>query len=345
MTTTEHSDLAARLAALADEPAPPAAFDIATSIVRGRARLRHRRRAQVGAVAAATAAAVTAVLLLAPGGGIPTTRLLPAAPRTDHPIVAPATPIGTPTDPLVAGGTFGWLPDWLDHERNVGYQASQDAVVTIAGLGGPSGRSLSLLVHPAGPEPALIDSPTQKEEKEPALAVNGRTAYWVTNPTHPTYDSGRRVLRWQTTSGRWAQLISNRPRGTEIPDDVLLRVAADVQVGERAVPLPFWLSGLPAGLRPTEALLTRPAVGQPWTATVGLTLDDMSIGLIVAPDGEQRYGKSNTSCRSEQGLKICATVESESLPLAQRYGGLAALTELVHVTGVDPSTWTTDVIR
>ncbi|MGW2255392.1 hypothetical protein ACWCXH_35225 [Kitasatospora sp. NPDC001660] len=347
MTTTEHDELASRLTALADAPAPPAAFDVTTSIVRGRARLRRRRRAAVGTLAAMTAATVTAVLLLAPGGGTAhPTRLLPAATPRERPGPDPTVPpVGSPTNPLVVGGKFGWLPDWLDPARDIGYQATGETVITRAGQGGLSGRHLDLVVYPAGPEPQLVDSSVTKQEKEPAPAVNGRTAYWVTDPTHPTFDSSQRILRWQTPSGRWAQLVSNRPRGGEVPDDVLLRVAADVQAGEWPVALPFWLSGLPEGLRPTEADLTRPAAGQPWSAGASFSIGEMNIGFIVAPVGDLRFGKYRTVCRQEQNLQICATTEGGSEPLLDRFGGLEGLTRMVHPTGADPSTWTTDVIR
>ncbi|MFF3112958.1 hypothetical protein ACFVSN_27645 [Kitasatospora sp. NPDC057904] len=345
MTINDHDELAAHLTALADAPAPPAAFDVATSISRGRARLRRRRQAAVGALAAMTAATVTAALLLAPGGGLHATQLLPAGTPRESATPTPGEPVGSPTNPLIISGRFGWLPDWLDPARDVGYLADGSTVVTKAGQGGPSGRRLDLLVHPAGAEPRLTETSQSKPEKDPAPPVNGRTAYWITDPTHPTFDSGRRILCWQTASGRWAQLVSNRPRGGEVPDDVLLRIAADVQTGEWPAALPFWLSGLPEGLRPNQADLSRPAAGQPWSAGAAFSVGEMTIAFIVAPAGKLEFGKSETVCREEQGLQICATTEGGSKPLLDKFGGLEGLTRMVHPTGVDPSTWTTDVIR
>ncbi|MEU4119975.1 hypothetical protein AB0F71_36435 [Kitasatospora sp. NPDC028055] len=349
MTNTDNVELAVQLADLAAEPAPPPGFDLAASITAGRTRLRRRRRAVAAALATATAGAVTAVLLLAPGGGGGSdSRLVPAAPPRGEHLTAPATPpptIGSPTDPLVAGGKFGWLPDGLGAEGDTGYSAADGVVVTRAALPGTAGMSLELVVYPDTSEPTLRDDSQQKEEKVPASAVNGRTAYWVTDPTHPTFDSGRRILRWQTPAGHWAQLLSTWPKGTELPDDVLLHVASEVQVGDRPVPLPFWLSGLPAGTRPTSADLTWPTAGQPWVATVGFTSGEMGFGIIVTPADSPPYGKTDQKCRTEQGLRICATVESDSLPLTDRLGGLGSLAAAVHVTGVDRKTWTTQVIR
>ncbi|MBO1418926.1 hypothetical protein, partial [Streptomyces sp. FH025] len=186
----------------------------------------------------------------------------------------------------------------------------------------------------------------QKQAKEPAPNVNGRTAYWVTSPANPTYDSGQRILRWQISPTRWAQLLSNRPQGTDLPDDVLLQVAAQAQVEVRPVALPFWVSGLPEGLRPTEAEMIQPAVGTPWAISLGFTADDMGVGFTVAPKGGAfQYGKSEKSCRDEGDFQICATAESDSLPLAERFGGLEALTRMVHTTGLDQRQWTTEVIR
>ncbi|GAB7182817.1 hypothetical protein ATKI12_2648 [Kitasatospora sp. Ki12] len=342
-------ELTDRLTALAEEPAPPPTFDPTASIVRGRSRLRRRRAAVFGTVAAVTAAVVTTTLLLPSGGNAPgTTRLVPAGQGEagmPAPSAPPATPVGDDTDPLVSGGTFGWLPDWLDRQHAIGYQAGGGLVITRAGQAGPSGRQLELIVHPDGAEPPLVRTSQQQEEKVPAPAVNGRTAYWVTSPAQPTFDSGRRTLRWQTPSGQWAQLVSNRPQGAEVPDDVLLRVAADVKVGATPVPLPFRLSGLPDGLRPTFAELRRADNGQPWSVTLGFSVDEMGVGIIVAPAGGPALGKSLTSCRTEQDLQICATAESDSLALVERFGGLAAVTALVRPVGADERAWTTNVLR
>ncbi|RKT17632.1 hypothetical protein BX285_2013 [Streptomyces sp. 1114.5] len=340
-------ELTDRLTALAEEPAPPPTFDPAASIARGRSRLRRRRAALLGAVAAVTAAVVTTTLLLPSGGGAPaTTRLVPAGrgeAGTPAPPAAPAVPVGSATDPLVVRATFGWLPEWLDPVTGISHTATGTDVVTSAAQPGPSGRRIELLVFQDAAEPSLSQSATQKQEKQPAPQVNGRTAYWVVDPTHPTYD-GRRLLRWQTSSGRWAQLLSNRS-STEVPDEVLLRVAADVKVGEKPVPLPFWLSGLPEGVRPTEAVLSRPGNGQPWSAGLAFSGGGMTAGIIVAPAGPLSYGKYATKCREEQGLQVCATAESDSVPLVERFGGLEAMTGLVHLTGAAESTWTTNVLR
>ncbi|MER7849927.1 hypothetical protein ABTZ03_39005 [Kitasatospora sp. NPDC096077] len=349
MTNLDNVELAVRLADLAAEPAPPPAFDPHTAVATGRTRLRRRRRAVATAVATATVAAVTAALLLVPGGGGSSSlRLVPAAPpRGEQGVAVPKpvrTAVGTPTDPLVSGGTFGWLPDGLDPVRDVSYEAGQDAVVTRASQPVSNGLNLALIVHSTGAEPPLVDTAQQKQVKVPAPPVNGRTAYWVTDPTHPTFDR-QRILRWLTASGRWAQLVSSPPKDAGVPDDALLRVAAEAVVDEQPVPMPFWFSGLPTGTRVTGAAVTRPANGQPWIASADLWLDGKTLGVFVLPDDNRRYGKTDTRCRREQGLQICATAESDDLPLAPQLGDLDAVTNLMHVTGPDEKTWTTRVIR
>ncbi|MEU8516578.1 hypothetical protein AB0C76_34085 [Kitasatospora sp. NPDC048722] len=343
MTINDHDDLTDRLTALADGPAPPVAFDVATSISQGRARLRRRQRFTVGTVATVTALTIGATLLLEPSGSAAPASVTPPVVATSP--SATAAPAGSATAVLTAEARFGWLPDWLDGERSVGYVRNEYRTGASASEPGVSGRRLDLTLLPAGPEPALVDSSQQKQEKDPAPAVNGGTAYWVVNPTHPTFDNAQRVLRWQTPSGRWATLVSNRPRGNAIPDDVLLRVAAGVEIGRWEVPLPFWLSGLPSGLRPDGASLVRPADPLPWAAGVGFTLEGKSVDVTVAPVGELRYGKPVSKCRTEQGLQICASTYVDGVPALDRFGGLEGLTRLVHPTGADPSTWTTDVIR
>ncbi|MFJ2868756.1 hypothetical protein [Kitasatospora sp. NPDC087314] len=343
MTTTEHSDLAARLAALADEPAPPAAFDVATSITRGRARLRRRQRFTVGAVAAATALVIGATLVLEPSpAGAPAA---PAAPASVAP--APSTPPAKAgTGVLATEVKFGWLPDWVDGERGISYLGS----VTSAGEGGMGGRSLMLSLFPAGPEPAIDVDPKQKQEKVPAPDVNGRTAYWLVHPAAPTFDNSSRLLRWLTPSGRWAQLTGWRGRSQDVPDDALLRVAAGVQVGNWDVPLPFWLAGPPSSVRLTGASLTRPQGSLPWGAQVTFSAEDRKVRISVAPDraippGEPAQEPFQALCRVDQGIKVCVGGAEGKPPALAQLGGLQGLLNLVHVTGADESSWTTDVLR
>ncbi len=347
MTIGEHHDLTERLATMADAPAPPTGFDSAWAVRQGRARLRRRQRATVGVVAVATAAVLTATLMLEPGGAASAPPAAPAAPPAVSATTAAPTRSGGAL--LTTEVRFGVLPDWVDGEHGVGYSSDRELVGAAAPTVGKvsaaepglAGRRIDLTLYPAGVEPTLVDSPAQKQEKAPAPLVDGRTAYWVVNPTHPTFDDSQRILRWLTPSGRWAQL-GGMFGAAGIPDDVLLRVAAGVEFGRRDVPLPIRLTGLPDGLRPTGASLIRPAGPLPWAATVSLAVDGKEFEAVVAPEGELRYSMPRKECRTEQGLQICVSTHVDALPAAERFGGLAGLARLVGVTGADPGTWTTD---
>ncbi|MEV7603261.1 hypothetical protein AB0O91_38420 [Kitasatospora sp. NPDC089797] len=338
MSDLENAELIFQLRDLADGPAPPPAFDAGSSIARARQRVRTRQRAAIGTAALATAALVTTGLLLEPTGS--------AAPVLPPAATASPAPTG-PVRPalLTAEVEFGWLPDWVDGERGVSYASGEHGTLAFATQPGESGHLLRVSLLPAGREPALATTPGQEQAKVPAAPVGGRSAFWAVHPTAPAFDSGTRVLYWQTASGRWAELTASGGRMADFTDALMLRVASGVRTGERGVPLPFRLSGLPDLARATDAVLHRPAGSLPWAAGVVLAVGERTVDIEVAPQGDLPYGRIRKSCRVEQGLQICASTTTEDLPVADRFGGLAGLTALVHVTGADESTWTTDNLR
>ncbi|MFH8387149.1 hypothetical protein ACH4E7_40620 [Kitasatospora sp. NPDC018058] len=345
MTTTDHHELTAALSALADEPAPPAAFDVTTSITCGRARLHRRYRATIGTVALLTVATVTGGLLLeSRGGGAPAG---PAAPPATS--ATTGAPTATGHTPLTTEVKFGWLPDWADGERGVSYASGTDGADVRAGEGGLSGRSITLDLLPAGVEPTLSTSPGQAQAKVPAPDVNGRTAYWVVHPTAKTFDNSSRALNFLTPSGRWARIIGWRG-GSDISDDVLLRVAAGVQTGKWDVPLPFWLTGLPDSFKLTSASLRRRVTALPWVGGATFSVGGAKVSLIVAPDLQPKPGEippwsPTAKCRVDQGFKVCAEMSAGGPTELAQPGGLAGLLDRVHVTGADESTWTTEFLR
>ncbi|MFD8707518.1 hypothetical protein ACFV1W_33880 [Kitasatospora sp. NPDC059648] len=345
MTPTEHGELAARLSALADEPAPPPGFDVTASITRGRARRRIRRAGAVVAVSAATALVVGLATLLHPGNG----NAAPTAPAASG--TAAATPAPLPTGPAVDGTPLltselkvGWLPDWVDRDHGLGYASGSFGSNITAYEPKLAMRRLQIVLLAPGPEPALNRHPD--EAKVPAEPINGRTAYWVEHPTEPRYDTSTRVLRWQAADGRWAQITAMHYAQTPIPDADLVRIAESVTSTSRDVPLPFWLSGLPASVRPDEASLTHPTGTPVWESTLGLKVGDKVVSVAVAPEDSKLMGlRPESKCRHEAGLQICATALPEILPLLDQVGGLTGLLDRVHVTGPDESTWTTSNLR
>ncbi|MET8629485.1 hypothetical protein ABZW30_38095 [Kitasatospora sp. NPDC004669] len=344
MTATDHHELSAALSALADEPAPPAAFDATTSIARGRARLRTRQRVAIVGVAAVTALTVGFTALLQPGGGnaAPTA---PAASATAAVTPAPS-PSGTAVDGtpvLTSELKVGWLPDWVDREHGISYTAGTFGSNIIAVEPKPGQRRLQIVLRAPGPEPVLETHPD--EAKVAAAPINGRTAYWVEHPSQPRYDSSSRVLRWQTADGRWAQIFATHPESAVIPDEDLIRIAESVTGGSRDMPMPLWLSGLPASVRPDSATVDRSIGTVPWEARVVLAIEGKMVTITVAPEGRLWNLAPVSQCRHEGGLQICASTLPDIVPLVDRVGGLAGLLNLVHVTGADESTWTTSNLR
>ncbi|MFD5468435.1 hypothetical protein ACFWIQ_37360 [Kitasatospora sp. NPDC127059] len=336
---TPHSVLAARLTALADEPAPPPAFDTTASIARGRARLRTRQRATIGAGAVATALTV-GLTAMAPRPGNATPAAPPAA-ATPTPAPTHTAVDGTPA--LISELKVGWLPDWVDREHGLGYTAGTFGSNITAVEPKLGFRRLQIVLLAPGPEPALGTHPD--EAKVPAAPINGRTAYWIEHPSEPRYDSSDRVLRWQTVDGRWAVIRATHLENRVIPDGDLIRIAESVTGGSRDVPMPLWLSGLPASIRPDSAAVVRNPGTVPWEARIVLAVGGKTVTVTAAPEGDLRDLPPDSQCRHEGGLQVCASTSPDIVPRLDPVGGPAGLLKLVHVTGADESTWTTSNLR
>ncbi|MET9403454.1 hypothetical protein [Kitasatospora sp. NPDC002965] len=362
MTADEHRDLTERLVAVADAPAPSVGFDTAWAVRQGRARLRRRRRASIGGAAVLTAAVLTGTLLLEPGAGdgpvgspvpvapaaTPTTADTPADSAARTPGAAGASPTAVPPavgDPLASEVRFGWLPAWA---AGVGYQAGTHGQAATAGGGNDHSPMIRLSLFPAGPEPAVDSTSAFPQVKSPAPPVDGRTAYWLTRQG----SAGDHILRWLTPSGRWAQLYWWGGKPADYSDETLLRIAAGASFGAWDVPLPLWFAGLTEPFRPENSSIGRPANSAlPWFAEIEFRVEGRTVEVTVSPDvepvpGDTVLGPASPTCRTEQGLKVCAAVSDGAAPAAlEQLGGLNGLLGLVRVTGLDEGTWTTDVLR
>ncbi|WP_316523908.1 hypothetical protein [Kitasatospora brasiliensis] len=333
MRTHEQRDLTARLSALAETPAPPPALDPSAVIARGRARLRRRRHALVGAVAGSTAAVLAGVLLLRPSGGPPA----PAVPApTASSTVAP-TPTAD-TGPLSSEVRFGWLPTWLAHPA-VGYANSDGrsvatATTTTEVVNAVPDLKLRLL---PGPD----DSAAPGTHTVAAPPVAGREAHWLV-----TDQSGTTIgLRWMTESGRLAELRATVWLGAKIQDD-LLRVAAAARFDRWDVPFPVRAPGLPADLTLRNAEVHRPAKDSepPWSAILSYTVGDKWLSVTAQPDGfgvfaDGRPGGGTPVCRVDKGVRLCANGTAAGIPSVQAVGGLDGLLRRVTVLGADEASW------
>ncbi|WP_031077052.1 hypothetical protein [Streptomyces sp. NRRL WC-3742] len=365
MTTEGHQDLTARLTALADEAAPPQQIDPARSIAEGTTRLRRRRGMLIGAAAAVTAVVVATTALVSPGKG--SNSLLPAddAPATVLP--SPVTvrpPLADGPDPLAVDFRFGWLPAWaVGGEKAVGYQAGgprspgsayPPGNIAEVRTNGPGQPNLTLSMYAAGEEPPMLAPGNRKLIRSEAEPVNGATAYWAA-PNGTT--TNRSELRWLTASGRWAQLEGYGGNPGDITEEVLHRIASGVTFGHFAVPLPVRFTSLPATLKPDSVSLSRPDrdSAAAWGLWMGFQVDGKEISVNLHPDvgpdptptgtDGSPYINPNPSLKTTRnGVRVSVTADTAVPPTLEALGGLPWLLAHTDPLGVDPSTWTTDVI-
>ncbi|MFE6055682.1 hypothetical protein ACFQ6N_33465 [Kitasatospora sp. NPDC056446] len=364
MTATDPHDLATRLSALADEPAPPPGFDTGRSMAEGAARLRRRRLAVTGVVAAATAAVVAGGTLLLPGNGT-AAPVLPAAPAAGAPSpVATASPTATPSptaapdraDPLTPELRFGWLPEWAGGENGTGYQTGFHGVeLQASGKGGNAPR-LRLSLYPAGSRPLMTGPPGSDIRTEEAEPVDGRTAYWVVSGARPN-DSP--TLRWLTPSGRWAELAGSDGRPADIGREVLHKVAAGVRYDTWDVPLPVRFTGLPEAFKATNVQLSRPGSDGKgaWSMWLMLEAEGKTVWFSVKPatagaqtppsgkDGVPVTGPNPPQCATDNGVQVCVGAGDELPPSLAQLGGLPWMLAHTKALGVDAGAWTTEVLR
>ncbi|MFJ9777566.1 hypothetical protein ACIRVF_41070 [Kitasatospora sp. NPDC101157] len=349
MIRAEHDELAARLSDLADEPAPPAGFDVTTSIARGRARLNRRYRAAAGAVAVVAAAALTATMLMKPGTTIPAGQTLPAVTGTATPSSTPTATRAATADPLSTEVSYGWLPDWVDQPGRIDREIQSQGVYTAAKDTGRSIPRLNLQLYPAGSEPPMegqaIPGGTHLVREE-APPVDGRTAYWA------TVGSTTWSLRWLTPSGRWAEVSAGNGTPEQTGRDVLRKVAEGVKYGHRDVPLPVQFTGLPEEFgTPDVVQLSRPDPGGrgAWNLFLNFKVQGAAVTLELRPDTDEPGSMPSghptpaPTCEARNGVWVCANVYGAVPSALEQIGGLSGLLSRTEPIGGNEHDWTTDV--
>jgi hypothetical protein len=353
MTATDHYELTAALSALADEPAPPAAFDITASIARGRARLHRRYRATAGAVAVVAAAALTATMLTKPGNTTPAVQTLPAVTATATPTPTPTATRAAASDPLSTEISYGWLPDWVDQPGRIERESQAQGVYRAYNDTGRSIPRLNLQLYPAGVEPPM-ESPVLQPGgthlvREDAPPIDGRTAYWTTLSDGPGVTWS---LRWLTPSGRWAEVSAGNGTPEQTGRDVLLKVANGVRYGHREVPLPVQFTGLPEEFgTPDQVELARPDPGGrgAWNLYLNFKVQGKTVTLELRPDTDEPgtmptgHPAPAPTCESRNEVWICANVYGGTPPALEQIGGLPGLLSRTEPIGVNERDWTTDV--
>jgi hypothetical protein len=348
------TDLTAALTDLTQAPAPPSSIDAVRARAAGRRRMRLRTAAWTsGIVSVALAATLTPVAL--------------SGRETNPEDVSPAASeptIDRSRSPLVSRVEFGWLPSYFG---GVSYNEGYHGVFTKARGTEPSGHAgeielmptVWLSAYPRGTEPTpdrlvndLPDLPTPNPPRwhqVPAPAVNKRPAYWVTeNPADPL-NGGNIVLRWQVARDQWAEIQADNLPDDTPKQEVLYRIAAAAKVGDRAVPMPFYITGMPAGFELDEASLTRWQVnsdGPPWGAGLlyfvpGATY---TLGIGVSPTTPQTPSRGKT-CWTVDAFDLCIIAMNGVPPALDAIGGVEGLRSRITILGPDERNWTTDVLR
>ncbi|MGI5156351.1 hypothetical protein [Microbispora sp. CA-102843] len=321
--TGDIADLAAELKMLAQAPAPPMNLDLARARETGRRRLRRRRAWTIGSMGAA---ALTVGL-----AAMPLVRPAPEA--------ISAVTLSTGSAPLIAHASFGWLPEPI---AGVGYQAGPHGDQILARGKGDFGARIILSLYAA--EPELEEFADGMEQVAVSARVGGRPAYWVTHDASDPLNGGDTYLRWRTASGQWAELQAYYLNVAD-PQEVLLRVAAGVTVGDRAVPLPLRIDGLPAGARLTEVHFWRPPLRGTgaWELQLFLWANNLPVTVSVSPEGGSPKPPKST-CTSATGLDLCVQVDGPVPVSLRAIGGPQGLLDRITLLGADERGWTTHVI-
>ncbi|GAB3900650.1 hypothetical protein [Microbispora bryophytorum] len=323
--TGDITDLTAELKALAQAPAPPMTLDLPRARETGRRRLRRRRTWTSGAVGVAVLAVVLAAM----------PHIRPAPEPTS------AVTLSTGPALLIAHASFGWLPEQI---AGVGYQAGPHGDQILARGRGDSAARIILSLYPGDREPEPGRFADGAEGVAVSARVRGRPAYWLTHDASDPLNGGDTYLRWQTAGGRWSELHAYYLNVAD-PQEVLLRVAADVTVGDRPVPLPLRIGGLPSGLRVQEVQLWRPPLRGTgaWELQLFLTANGLPVTVSVSPAGGSPQPHKST-CTSATGLDLCVQVDGAVPASLRAIGGPRGLLDHITVLGTDERDWTTHVI-
>ena len=328
---TDH-ELATQLKELADAPAPPSRIDLDRARRLGGRRRRVRTTALVlGCAAVVTAGGVTAVSLFQPSSPL---GLVPAA--TAPPSASPTIVIPVPVaNPVEATASFGWLPEQV---KGVEYTVGAHGDTTLAVGRGELPPMIWLSVSDQEPPvpPGLGGQPSRIP-----VRVGSLDGHWLTTDVKDPLNHGEIYLRWRTREGRWVQLHAYYLTGPGL-QQVLTRVAGDVTVGIRPVPLPLHITSLPTGYSLNDAYLRRrpDQDGVPWRLVLQYTSEGGLATINVSPPGGPTDGLGEPECVTKNGLTACVRFNQPKI------GGITAQELLSRITliGPDEAKWTTHVI-
>lgn len=343
MIDSQEETLTRILGAVAQDPAPPCAVDIAAVVNDGHRDRRRRRALTAGAMALLLAAGTAALTL-------PLRRVQQPDTRVHHAMV-------DPRDPLFVDAQFGWLPASMTDTTANSDRSPHVAMLWAKPPNAPSaggGPSLTVNVYPKGQSP-LVQRPDELDgldgKGSPAPDVNGRPAYWKVGSLKA---APQLTLYWQSTDGQWVELSDALDPMISKAD--LLRVAADLTVATMSAPMPFYIAHS-AGISVVSAeeetrggghrtaskaifsITTTFGPGSSYTFDISAHTGAPPIFPSLPPQAEPNAGATHL-CATERGLDICVTTFGPTPTAALR----TALDHIVPL-GTDLSRWTTDVLR
>ncbi|MDX3189233.1 hypothetical protein PV458_12575 [Streptomyces sp. MN03-5084-2B] len=330
---TDH-ELATKLKELAEAPAPPPRIDLDRARRAGGRRRRVRTTALVlGCAAVVTAGGLTAVSLFRP---VPPLAIAPAAAPPGSGVGTPTPVIPVPsTNPMEATASFGWLPEQI---KGIEYAVGAHGDGTLAIGRGELAPMIWLSVYDQ--EPPVPRDLGGQPSRIP-VRIGAQDGYWLTNAPNDPLNRGDSYLRWRTREGRWVQLHAYYLVGPDL-QQVLTRVAGDVTVGIRPVPLPLHITSLPKGFSLSDGYLQRrpDQDGVPWRLVLQYTSEGGLATINVSPPGGPTDGLGEPQCVTKNGLKACVSFNQPKI------GGVTAKELLSRITllGPDETKWVTRVI-
>ncbi|MFF5988896.1 hypothetical protein [Prauserella flavalba] len=245
-------------------------------------------------------------------------------------------------NPLVAKASFGWLPEVI---TGVEYGVGDHGDYALAVGQGEYPPMIWLAVYDKEPPLDRLGKMGGQAVSIPAK-VGSHEGYWVTVDPGDPLNRGYAYLRWETGDGRWAE-INAYYLDFRDPQQALLRVAADVKVEDRAVPLPLHISGLPDNFRLGDVTtLRRPELndGLPWAVQLFYTVNGANVAFHVKPAGGAPPRFGDPVCKTENELLACVTVDRPVAADLGPIGGAQGLLDRVTLLGLDESRWTDRVI-
>jgi len=326
----------AALQEIADKEQPHSRISIRQALRDGRARLRRRRVAMVGAPALAAAAALAIAL---------TSAALPIADSRAGPQSGRA-PAPRHFSLYSAYARFGWLPTPLARlgTFSTRWDLLQAGPWTL--FAGAKGEC-----HVKNREFTCASSPLAAVETSPAPAVDGHDAYWSYLASLPGVPRSVGGLIWQYKSGGWAVVSTGPTRGTPTANKQMLRhIASTVTFGGHHPSLRFAvkLTGLPAGWHTEEASFGPPAgvkLASRFSITNGRETLSVNMGLDSRFSNacSPQHGRIGWSCQVIHGYHVAVSRpvrESYDKPFIQVLTAQNAdgLFMEIQVTGRKP-TW------